>query len=68
MRVFVVVAGAALVAACAKNSADIAPSYVSPYQLEPLTCDQLDEEAQHVSARAAKAAGAEDGRLRTANG
>ena len=62
MRVFVVVAGAALVAACAKNSADIAPSYVSPYQLERLTCDQLDEGAQHVSARAAKAVGAEDQR------
>jgi hypothetical protein len=56
MRVFVVVGAAA----CAKNFADIARSYVSPYQLESLTCDQLGEEAQHVSARGA--------RLRTANG
>jgi hypothetical protein len=60
MRVLVGVAAAALVAACAKNSADIAPSYVSPYQYESFTCDQLGEEAQRVSARAAEASGAQD--------
>jgi hypothetical protein len=60
MRVLVGLAAAALVTACAKNSADIAPSYVSPYQYESFTCDQLGDEAQRVSARAAEAAGAQD--------
>jgi hypothetical protein len=55
MRVLVGVAAAALVAACAKSSADIAPSYISPYQYENFTCDPLGEEAQRVSARAAEA-------------
>jgi len=61
MRVGILAASAALVVgACASKSSDITATYVSPMQYENYNCHQL-EEAQRVSARAAEAAGAQDG-------
>jgi hypothetical protein len=55
-----VVALAATVGACAKNSEKIAATYVSPYQYESFTCAQLSDEAARISSRAAIAAGNQD--------
>jgi hypothetical protein len=60
MRVAFAFAAAGVLVGCAKNAADISPSYVSPYQYENFTCPQLADEAQRVSARAAEAAGVQD--------
>src|SRR5918995_2810632 len=48
--------------ACASKSIDVAPSYVSPIQYNNYSCDQLQAEAQRISAHAAAAAGAQDKR------
>lgn len=48
---------AAVLSGCATSADDIAPSYVSPIAYENYTCEQLAEEAQAVSVRAAEAAG-----------
>ena len=47
-------------AGCASSADDIAPSYVSPVAYENYTCEQLADEAQSVSARAAQAAGVQN--------
>jgi hypothetical protein len=47
-------------AACASKSADVAPSYVSSYQYQHYSCEQLSAEAQRISAHAMAAAGAQD--------
>ncbi len=60
MRSTVPLLAAALLAACAKESADIAPQYVSPLQYQSYSCHQIDEEAQSVSARAAEIMGVQD--------
>jgi hypothetical protein len=52
-----VAAAAALLAGCAQNPKDITPSYVSPVLYQNLTCQQLAEEGQRVSARAAELTG-----------
>ena len=52
-----VVVAAMMVASCAQQPKDIAPSYVSPLLYENLTCEQLAMEGQRVSARAAEATG-----------
>lgn len=49
-----------LLAGCAKNASDIAPSYVSPLQYGAYSCAELAEEARTVAARAAEAAGVQD--------
>ena len=51
---------AALVGGCASSSQEVAASYVSPYQYEPLSCVQLADAAQAISARASQTAGAQD--------
>src|SRR5215470_13663356 len=51
---------AALVAACATKSSDITPAYVSPVLYQSYNCQQLAQEAQGVSVRAAQVAGAQD--------
>lgn len=51
---------AGLASGCATKSSEVAPSYVSPITYQSYTCQQLGEEAQRVSGRAAEAAGAED--------
>lgn len=47
----------ALISACASKPSDIEAAYVSTRLYETLTCDQLSEEAQSVSARAIAASG-----------
>jgi hypothetical protein len=46
--------------ACAKDANQVGPTYVSPVTYESYSCQQLAEEAQRVSARAAEAAGVQD--------
>jgi hypothetical protein len=47
-------------AACASNSGDVAPAYVSPMIYQSYNCQQLAAEAQRVSAAAAAASGQQD--------
>ncbi|HTN63993.1 MAG TPA: hypothetical protein VL147_20960 [Devosia sp.] len=51
---------ASMLAACATAPKDIAPAYVSTGLYSNLSCDQLREEAQGVSARAAQANGQQE--------
>ena len=51
---------AAAFAGCASKSSEITPTYVSPFMYQNLTCAQLAQEAQGVSARAAQVTGAQD--------
>jgi hypothetical protein len=60
MRGFAFLSLAVVLSACASKSSDVAPSYVSPMTYQSHTCQQLAQEAQSVSARAAQAAGAQD--------
>jgi hypothetical protein len=52
-------AGIAL-SGCASKSADIAPAYISPVGYQSYSCQQLQQEAQGVSQRAAIASGQQD--------
>jgi hypothetical protein len=45
---------------CAQGAEKIGSSYISPVAYQSYTCQQLSEEAQRVSARAAQAAGVQD--------
>lgn len=45
---------------CAKNADQIAAAYVSPLQYDSYNCNQLIEEGQRVSSRAAVVAGVQD--------
>ena len=45
---------------CATKSAEIAPTYTSPVGYQNYTCEQLGQEAQAVSRRAAIASGQQD--------
>jgi hypothetical protein len=47
-------------AGCASRSDEVAAAYVSPVQYQSYSCDQLRQEAQAVSSRAAIAAGQQD--------
>ncbi|WP_245431054.1 hypothetical protein [Rhodoplanes roseus] len=51
---------AVVLAGCATKSEDVAPSYVSPYQFEALTCSQVAEESQRIAQRANELAGVQD--------
>ncbi|MEP6828314.1 MAG: hypothetical protein ABJA10_09600 [Aestuariivirga sp.] len=51
-------------AGCASKSSEIAPSYVSPVGYQAYSCEQLGQEAQTVSRRAAIASGQQD-KIRT---
>jgi hypothetical protein len=42
------------------GTADITPTYVSPITYQSFTCQQLGQEAQAISARAAALSGAQD--------
>lgn len=46
-----------LLAGCATPPKDIGSTYVSPIQYEPYTCEQLIQEGERVSARAASLTG-----------
>lgn len=48
------------VCGCATKSANISPTYVSPLSYQSYTCEQLAQEAQRVSSRAAIASGQQD--------
>jgi outer membrane murein-binding lipoprotein Lpp len=56
----VATAAALILAGCASKSEDITASYVSPVAYQNFTCDQLQQEAEGISARAAEAAGQQD--------
>lgn len=61
MRKFVAIGLACgVLASCASRSDNITAAYVSPVAYQGLSCTQLANEAQAVSARAASAAGAQD--------
>jgi hypothetical protein len=51
---------ALMVAGCASKSSDIMPAYVSPVMYQGYSCQQLAQEAQGVSTRAAQVSGAQD--------
>lgn len=50
----------AALSACAKSSANIEASYVSPALYESMSCKQLSDEAQRVASRANTVAGVQD--------
>lgn len=56
-RVLAVATAAGLLAACAQNPNDIAPTYTSPVMYQDFNCQQLAEEGQRVSAQAAALTG-----------
>lgn len=60
MRVLGCAALCAALAGCASSSADITPAYVSPVAYQGYTCQQLAQEAQAVSTRAATLSGVQD--------
>src|SRR3977135_963217 len=60
MRILVIVALGVALAGCASSSAEITPAYVSPVMYQQYTCQQLAQEAQAVSARAAALSGVQD--------
>jgi hypothetical protein len=45
---------------CASSASDITPAYVSPVMYQGYTCQQLAQEAQAVSTRAASLSGVQD--------
>ena len=59
MRAAVALLGLALTG-CASTSADISPTYVSPLTYDQYDCEQLAQEGQRVSQRAAIASGQQD--------
>jgi hypothetical protein len=67
MRVLGIVALCATLGACASASSDITPAYVSPVMYQAYTCQQLAQEAQAVSTRAASLSGVQDSK-RTQDG
>lgn len=60
MRIYLLVALAALAGACAKSADSISAAYVSPTIYRDFSCSELSEEAQRVSARAVAATGAQN--------
>src|SRR5258708_35352047 len=67
MRIFVILALGVGLGACASGSSDITPAYVSPVMYQAYTCQQLAQEAQAVSTRAASLSGVQDSK-RTQDG
>jgi hypothetical protein len=47
-------------AGCASSSSDVVPAYISPVAYQGYTCQQLAQEAQAVSTRAASLSGVQD--------
>jgi hypothetical protein len=58
------VAAAFALGACASSSDKIAPAYVSPYQFDSWNCQQIAQESEAVSHRAAQLAGVQDAKRR----
>jgi len=63
-RLVAVLVASAMLAGCATNPRDIAPTYVSTTLYENLSCKQLRNEAMAVSQRAAVAAGQQEKAVR----
>lgn len=51
---------ALLIVGCASKSSEVAPTYISPMIYQNYNCQQLAQEAQSVSTRAAQIAGVQD--------
>lgn len=49
-----------LTTACADNSADIQPTYISPLTYQSFSCRQIEQEARRIAARSAQVAGVQD--------
>jgi len=60
MRKWGIVALGVALGGCASASSDITPAYVSPVMYQAYTCQQLAQEAQAVSTRAASLSGVQD--------
>jgi hypothetical protein len=60
MKAISVMALSLVLAGCATRAENISAAYVSPIQYQSFSCQQLQEEAARVSARAAVASGAQD--------
>ena len=60
IRVILTVSVSCVIAGCASKSSEIAPTYVSPMIYQNYNCQQLAQEAQSVSTRAAQIAGVQD--------
>lgn len=61
MRDFTAIGALCLLSAgCASSSSEISAQYVSPIQYQNFTCQQISQEAQRVSQRAAQVAGIQD--------
>src|SRR3982074_622456 len=60
MRILGIVALGAALGGCASSSAEITPAYISPVMYQQYTCQQLAQEAQAVSTRAAALSGVQD--------
>jgi hypothetical protein len=56
----VLVASSVLLTGCASSPNEVAPSYVSPFQYQHLSCQQIAAEAERVSRRAAELSGVQD--------
>jgi hypothetical protein len=67
MRILGTVALGAALAGCASASSDITPAYISPVMYQQYNCQQLAQEAQAVSTRAASLSGVQDSK-RTSDG
>jgi hypothetical protein len=60
MRALGIVALGAALGGCASASSEITPAYVSPVMYQQYNCQQLAQEAQAVSTRAASLSGVQD--------
>jgi hypothetical protein len=60
MRKWGIVVLCTALAGCASSSSDIMPAYISPVAYQSFTCQQLAQEAQAVSTRAASLSGVQD--------
>lgn len=60
IRFIMAVCAASVAAGCASKSSEVAPTYISPMIYQNYNCQQLAQEAQSVSTRAAQIAGVQD--------
>jgi outer membrane murein-binding lipoprotein Lpp len=59
-RVWAAAAASCILAGCASSSSEIKAAYVSPLQYQNLNCQQIGQEMERVSRRAAEASGVQD--------
>lgn len=56
----IALSAAILTTACADNSADIQPTYISPLTYQSFSCSQIEQEARRIAARSAQVSGVQD--------